>query len=90
MRTIWKFLIAIGPITTIEVPGTAVVRLAAIDPETGGPAIWVELETDQFRTKRRFAIHRTGGEIDTDGAFPDYVGSMVDRSFVWHIFELRP
>lgn len=90
-RTIWKFPIAIGKITAIEAPAHAQVRLAALDPASGGPAIWIELDPQAPRVERRFRIYPTGSEIEGDGGFPYpiHVGSLIDRSFVWHIFEER-
>lgn len=90
-RTIWKFPIAIGPKTTISVPANARVVLTAIDPASGGPAIWMELNPNARFVDRRFIVHGTGGEIEGDGGYPSplHVGSVIDRAFVWHIFEER-
>lgn len=92
MRTIWKFPIAIGAVTKIEVPAIAPIRMAGLDPATGEPAIWVELDTDAPRVERRFVVHGTGHEIPgTDGGYPQpiHVGSLIQGPFVWHIFEER-
>lgn len=92
MRTIWKFPIAIGEDTTIEVPKMASIRLAGLDPATGQPAIWVELDPARKRTERRFRIYGTGHEIEgDDGGFPQplHIGSVIQGPFVWHIFEIR-
>lgn len=90
-RTIWKFPIAIGSITTISIPADdecppnkPLAVLAGLDPATGGPALWIELNPDAPRVERRFIIHGTGHEIDEDET---HVGSLIDRDFVWHIYE---
>jgi len=86
-RVIWKFPIDLVATTTISVPKYALIRLVALDPATGKPAIWVELDQDEEFVPRRFSIHATGQTI----AAPDmlHVGSVIDGLFVRHIFELR-
>lgn len=91
MRTVWKFPIAIGSITTISIPSDdeippsrPLVVLAALDPASGGPAIWVELNPDAPRIDRHFIVHGTGHEVKENET---HVGSMIDRGFVWHIYE---
>ena len=90
-RVIWKFLIGFSGITVVEAPALANVVLAALDPATGGPAIWIELDPDAPSVERRFLIMATGQPIDGDGGYPSdlHVGSMIDRDFVWHIYERR-
>lgn len=85
MRTIWKFPLSVTKVTAISVPADAPIRLAAIDPASGGPAIWIELDEEAPRIERRFWIYGTGHDIDVDSLV--HVGSMVDRTFVWHVFE---
>lgn len=90
-RVVWKFPIAIGPVTTISIPRSAQVRLAALDPASGDPAIWVELDPEAAREDRRFVIYGTGHEIEGDGGYPYdlHVGSVIHGAFVWHIYEKR-
>lgn len=90
-RTIWKFPIAIGEITEIELPRLARVGMAGLDPATGSPAIWVELDPEAPRVTRRFLIYGTGHPIEGDGGYASdlYVGSLMDRAFVWHVYERR-
>jgi hypothetical protein len=86
MRTIWKFPLQMRGWNAIELPAEAKIVLAAIDPASGAPAIWAELDTDAPRIARRFGVFPTGGRIAEEA---DHVGSMIDRTFVWHIFEAR-
>jgi Tfp pilus tip-associated adhesin PilY1 len=86
-RTIWKFTLKVGRWETISLPPAAKVIFAAIDPQSGAPAIWVDLDVDDMGCKDRlFAVFGTGREIDDDAI---HRGSMLDGSFVWHVFE-RP
>jgi hypothetical protein len=90
-RVIWKFPVGIGPVTTIKAPRSGRVVLAGLDPADGGPAIWVELDPEAPPEERHFVIYPTGKEIDGDGGYPFdiHVGSLIDRTFVWHIYEKR-
>lgn len=90
-RTIWKFPITVGGITPINIPVGAQVRLAALDPASGAPAIWIELDPEAPMINRRFVIYGTGHEIEGDGGSPSdlHVGSLIDGDFVWHIYERR-
>lgn len=91
MRTIWKFPLLVTKVTTVEAPRTAKVALVALDPDSGAPAVWLELDPEAARIERLFEIQPTGGRVEGDGGFPDdiHVGSVVDRTFVWHVYERR-
>lgn len=86
MKTVWKFPLQVTKLTVVEAPADAPVRLAALDPASGAPAVWLEVDTEAPRVERRFRIHGTGHEVDED---EQHVGSMADRSFVWHVYERR-
>jgi hypothetical protein len=100
MKTVWKYLLQVGRVNIIGVPAQARVVLAAIDPVSGSPAIWIETEPpvvgrglgsepmgdDVIKEARRFVVRGTGAEIDEGEV---HVGSMIDRAFVWHIYERR-
>lgn len=91
MRTIYKFPIAVASMTKVDAPASAQIRLVALDPTTGAPAIWIEMDTSARYVMRRFIVHGTGQPIGGNGGFPSpiHVGSVIDRTFVWHIFEVR-
>lgn len=97
MRVIWKFPLSMRGWNAVPIGPDAKVVLAAIDPASGAPAIWVEHEpadpaqalgdTSSIEGPRRhFGVFPTGGSIAEDA---DHVGSMIDRTFVWHIYERR-
>lgn len=87
MRTVYKYPVPVGPLLTVNLPQGAKIVLAAIDPASGGPAIWVEQDTDRILTQvRRFVIHATGDNQIMPNEL--HVGSMIDRNFVWHVYEL--
>ena len=84
MRTIWKYPLDMRGWNRVPIGPDAKVVLAAIDPASGAPAIWVDLDPDTDRGERQFAVIGTGHDIEPGAK---HVGSMIDRSFVWHIFE---
>lgn len=90
-RVVWKFLVSIHGITIVEAPRGAPVKLTALDPATGKPAIWIELDPDWARVQREFLIYATGQRIEGDGGFPSdiHVGSLIDHDSVWHVYERR-
>jgi hypothetical protein len=96
MQTIWKFPLDMRGWKQIVLPALSTIVLTGIDPASGAPAIWVELEVTEdggpdgdpviegeVRT-RWFGVFPTGGRIAENAR---HVGSMIDRSFVWHIYE---
>jgi hypothetical protein len=88
-RQVWKF--PIGTVTVVSVPSTAKVTLVALDPATGQPAIWLEVDQDLPKVQRMFGLFGTGHSIEGNGGFPSplHVGSVVQAPFVWHVYELR-
>lgn len=95
MRTIWKFPLRVGHWSNIQA-GPGPVVLAAVDPASGAPAVWIDLEVGERapmmegppsvapRPQRQFLVVGTGREVDPGDV---HVGSMIDRDYVWHVFE---
>lgn len=87
MRTIWKFPLNMRGWNEVGVGGVSQVVLAAIDPASGAPAVWIDHDPDGAPMARSFVVVGTGHEIPDPDA--EHVGSMIDRTFVWHIYERR-
>lgn len=86
MRTVWKFPLALKPEQTIELPKGAVILFTAVPAMAGEVTMWALIGADREMEPRRFAIRGTGHEVEEDLL---YVGTVIDGSFVWHIFEHR-
>lgn len=89
MRTVHKFFVPHNSPAAAELPPmpirrSAPVRLAGLDPRSGQPAVWIEVETTAPAGERRMVAFGTGDELP-DGWV--HVGSLIDGSFVWHIYE---
>lgn len=96
-QTIWKYQLRVRKwIRLSALPGP--VRMAAIDPASGAPAIWIQHDIEpvgmlgddtpshEQRPTRLFGVFGTGDVIDPED---EWVGSMVDRNFIWHVFERK-
>jgi hypothetical protein len=84
MRTIHKFLLDQPTSTTkLDLPIAAV----PLHTEQQGSAfcLWVDLDVDAPRIMRSFQIFGTGHEIPLDAK---YIGTFMDESYVWHLFEV--
>lgn len=46
--------------------------------------IWAEVFPDNPMVERVFFVHGTGHSINADH---DHVGTVLDGSFVWHVYE---
>ena len=88
-RAVWKF--PLGTLAIVSVPATAVPVLVALDPATGQPGIWLEIDLDAPKVERTFGIFGTGHTIEGNGGYPSplHVGSVVQGLYVWHVYELR-
>jgi hypothetical protein len=87
-RVVWKFPLDVTKITQLTIPPAYMdtpVRMAGLDPADGGPAIWIEFDQSHPRLPRYFRIHGTGEPVENGEV---HVGSMIDRSFVWHVYEV--
>ena len=91
--TIWKFQTNGGNIslregdTDIEVPLYSISLSAGLDPQ-GRLCIWmmVDPNREEKETKRVY-VRGTGHdctELDTSSV--KFLGSVLDRSYVWHVF----
>lgn len=90
MRTVYKFLIPFASNAEesppMPVSPSAPIRLTGLDPRSGQPAVWLEVETEADQGPgRRMMAFGTGHDIPKGLT---HVGSLIDGSFVWHIYEL--
>lgn len=85
MKTIYKYQVTpTDPRLEIELPGSAKVVFVG-SQLVGVVNFWVEL-TISHRTKHKriFVLHGTGHDIPDNH---DYIGSVLDSPFVWHLYE---
>lgn len=70
------------PDTIIDMPQTAAVL--SVGEQDGGIVIWCNVDPASKTVSRRFRCYNTGKDVD-GGA---YVGTVVVKSIVWHVFDL--
>ena len=84
MKTIWKYEIDVySGLATFPIPlSSRVVFVATQSPNV--LTFWALVETNNLNEMREFKIFGTGS-INDKGF--EYMGSVVDGDFVWHLFE---
>lgn len=84
MKTVYKYQITPGGITTISMPDGAKIVHVGVD-WIGSVCMWAYVDTQQPSVDRKFIITGTGHEL---GDVERYVGTVIQRPFVWHIWEV--
>lgn len=83
MKTVHKFPLTIGNISVLHMPAGATVLHVGLDPGNR-ICLWAFVDTDLVSETRIFTVVGTGHEVP-DGL--EYIGSVVQGPFVWHVFE---
>ena len=94
MKTIWKFKTNGGLVchkeadTIVEVPKQHTFISAGLDP-SGILCVWAMVETNSEMVNKKIYVRGTGHEIEEEIwelYIDSFLGSVVDREFVWHVF----
>lgn len=85
-RTIWKYLIStdVGKDQIIEMPLLSNPIHFDHDPSTTNYALWCEVHPNGNTVERTFCLFGTGWNVP-DGY--EYLGTLTDRVWVWHLYE---
>lgn len=84
MTTIWKFQPAIEPSVTIMMPKGA--QILHVGSQHGVLTMWALVNTLEPLEQRFFHIYGTG---ELMYGYPgQYVGTVIMKQFVWHLFEV--
>jgi len=88
MRTIWKYslpeIIDLGS-AMVEMPRGA--RVVHIGMQSGHVTLWAIVDTGADEdVSRSFTCYGTGQQIGRG----DYIGTVRDGPYIWHIFEMAP
>lgn len=83
MRTIWKFAFAVSGIVEIEMPIGSMILHAAM--QDASMCIWAEVFAGAATELRRFRVFGIGHSIPSVELA--HVATVLDRQFVWHLFE---
>jgi hypothetical protein len=83
MKTIYKYPIEIVASQEVEMPISAEVIHAGLDPQ-GAPCVWATVRTDNKMEAFTIYIVGTGQSIPIMAR--RHVGSFNQALFVWHVF----
>jgi hypothetical protein len=85
MKVIYKYPMQLELYQTIELPENA--RILSIQLQSDQICMWVLTDTEMdFKVSRVFMVIGTGTS-DRIGEFDEYLASVQQGVYVWHIFE---
>lgn len=88
MITIYKYPIQIVDRQNIELPVSASILHAGLDPQ-GVSCLWCSLNTeDTNKNVVTIIIVGTGHELPPDAKH--YIASFIDGAYVWHAWRTMP
>lgn len=83
MKTIHKYPLNLDTEQTLTMPAAA--EILSVQDQGGVLCIWALVDTDRLPEERRFRVYGTGHAIAN---FPHkYLATVIQGSFVWHVFE---
>jgi len=93
MKSIWKFPLKITDMQEVRMPEGAKILTVQIQGET--PTLWAEVDTDGVPEERLIEIVGTGNPMAYDMGNVlalevverNYIATIQERVFVWHIYE---
>jgi len=87
MTIIYKYPLDMSKESTeIEIPSLSSFLHCAMQGDS--PTLWFRVDTDMPMQKRTFRIIGTGQTISEDPSVHLlHLGTVMDNTFVWHIFE---
>lgn len=85
MKAIWKYQLELTDKQVIEAPMNARALSVGLDP-AGDLCVWMEVERDVFNHGKTFYIVGTGHPLP-DEQFIEFIGSVKQDPFMWHVYE---
>lgn len=83
MKTVWKFELPVQDDVTVSMPQGAIV-LDVQSAHAGMLTLWAIVHPDEPTEDRAFHVRGTGHPL---GEVGQYVATVSDGPFVWHVFE---
>lgn len=84
MKTIWKYELPITDAPEVRMPSGARILSCGLGRQNETILVWAEVNPDNPPTPCGFRIVGTGHPMPGVG---EYVGTVQDVPFVWHIYE---
>lgn len=87
MKQVWKFsFLSPESHQIFNVPRGA--KVLSVDLQSNIICIWMLVDPKNLLVEREFRVVGTGW--DTDREAHEFVGTVIDGPFVWHVFEVAP
>lgn len=83
MKRIYKYQLSITRVQEVVMPTGA--KLLTAQMQGGMICVWAMVREGAELVKRRFSIVGTGHQSDLSEK--NYVGTVQDDGFVWHVFD---
>ncbi len=83
-RSVWKFSLELAEVQVVPMPSGA--QLLHVDMQAGTLNLWALVDPTAEPEERKIAVVPTGHPAPSEAA---YVGTAMDRPFVWHVFAER-
>ena len=85
MLTIWKFEFEVADEATVEMPVGAEILSVGMQVQHT-ICIWAKVDDKEKSQKRVFYARGTGHSIGWMPVGAEFIGTVIDGEFVWHIF----
>lgn len=83
---IWEYTLLLTDSTVLDIPVAS--NILHVAEQHGQVTLWVRVDPTADKVKRVFVIVGTGNPFESEGL--QYIGTVFDRSFVWHVHERTP
>ena len=88
MRTVWKFQLEMTGVQKVAMPAGAEILSAAIQPPTRTLCLWALVDDDEAELETRSVyIVGTGTPMPAGVGSADFIGTVLDPPYVWHLFD---
>jgi hypothetical protein len=82
MKQIWKYQVE----NLIEMPKEAEILTVKVQ-DSFNVCIWAKVDPEKETEIRAFEVIGTGHPFDDTNK--EYIGTYLDGTFVWHLFEIK-
>jgi len=86
MQTIFKYTLEITDRQVMSMPAGA--KPLTVQMQNGKLQLWVLCDPGRSKNIRTFAVYGTGNPISDSDYAGEYIASVQDGSFIWHVFAL--
>lgn len=86
MKEIWKYTLPRSGLSDLRMPADA--KVLSVGMQNDVITIWVLVDPFNERIDRHIVVKGTGHPIDETVENSNFIGTIFDGPFVWHVFDL--